>query len=436
MVRIIPLRKPGKPDYTIPKAFRPISLLPTISKGLEAVIANRLSFLAEKHSLLPVNHFGARKRRSCEQAINILVEKIYNAWRQQKVLSLVTFDVQGAFNGVNQSILRERIKERRIPQTLCDWVSDFCSNRSATIAIDTFESTTMHIKQAGIPQGSPLSPILYIFYNANLVEQPINKTQGALGFVDDYSAWVVGDCIDDNIRMLQDTTIPKAEKWARESGATFEASKTGLIHFTQSKTAKQDRPHLAFQGRDILPNEDIKLLGVTLDSKMKFRQHISRVTAKATKQCLAIKRLRGIRPKQVRQLYIATVTPIMDYCASAWFGPQKWGTGSLLQEMDKVQRLGAQAVVLAFRSTAAQVAQVEAGLPTTVIRLERKVANHLARILSVPESNPLFQCVSKLWNQRKTWPSLLAITTRKLRKTAGWGPRDVAETIRPTDQAL
>lgn len=236
VARIITLRKPGKPDYTVPKTFRPISLLPTINKVLEAAVANRLSFLAEKHSLLPINHFGARKGRSCEQAIDILVERIYEAWRTRKVLSLVTFDVQGAFNGVNPVISKDRIREKRIPHALYNWIGDFCSNRSATIAIDTFESDILRIEQAGIPQGSPLSPILYIFYNANLVEQSIYKTQGALGFVDDYSAWVVGECVDDNTRKLQDTITPKAERWARESGAVFKASKTGLIHFAPSKT--------------------------------------------------------------------------------------------------------------------------------------------------------------------------------------------------------
>lgn len=61
IAKIVTLRKPGKPDYTALKAYRPISLLPTISKGLEAVIANRLSYLAESNGLLPANHFGARR---------------------------------------------------------------------------------------------------------------------------------------------------------------------------------------------------------------------------------------------------------------------------------------------------------------------------------------------------------------------------------------
>jgi hypothetical protein len=60
VVKIIILQKPGKPNYTKPKAFRPISLLPIISKGLEVVIAIRLSYLAEEYILLLKNHFGVR----------------------------------------------------------------------------------------------------------------------------------------------------------------------------------------------------------------------------------------------------------------------------------------------------------------------------------------------------------------------------------------
>jgi hypothetical protein len=97
------------------KAFRPISLLPTISKGLEAVMAARLLYIAEKYNLLPANHFGVRPRRSAKQALNMLVERIYQAWRSFQILTLVSFDVKGAFNGVHASVLRQRLAERRVP---------------------------------------------------------------------------------------------------------------------------------------------------------------------------------------------------------------------------------------------------------------------------------------------------------------------------------
>lgn len=74
--------KPKKKDRTIPNAYRHISFIPTISKGLEAVIARRMSYLAETYDLLPENHFGARKRRSCKRAVNAVIDKIYDAWRE------------------------------------------------------------------------------------------------------------------------------------------------------------------------------------------------------------------------------------------------------------------------------------------------------------------------------------------------------------------
>lgn len=113
--KIVVQRKPNKPDYCKPKAYRPISLLARISKGLEAAVAKRMSYIAETYRLLPENHFGGRPKRSAEQALNLRVEKIYEAWRHRKVLSLVSFDVQGDFNGVHPSVLAVRLRERKIP---------------------------------------------------------------------------------------------------------------------------------------------------------------------------------------------------------------------------------------------------------------------------------------------------------------------------------
>src|SRR4051794_21610231 len=75
------------------------------------------------------------------------------------------------------------------------------------------------LEHVGLLQGSPLSPILYIFFNADLVDQPINDQHGAIGFVDDYSAWVVGPTAEANTAEISRTMVPAAEAWARASGA-------------------------------------------------------------------------------------------------------------------------------------------------------------------------------------------------------------------------
>lgn len=89
-----------------------------LGKILEAVIAERISYAVETFSLLPTNHFGARKRRSAEQALFLLQEDIYKAGRNRKVLSLVSLDVQGAYNRVFKERLLQRLKARGIPDKI------------------------------------------------------------------------------------------------------------------------------------------------------------------------------------------------------------------------------------------------------------------------------------------------------------------------------
>ncbi|EED11833.1 polymerase, putative [Talaromyces stipitatus ATCC 10500] len=113
--RIIVLRKSGKPDYGSPEAYRPISLLNTLGKVLEAVMARRLSFWAESYKLLPDTQFGGRPGRNTEQALLTLANAIDRAWLQSKVITLVAFDLKGAFNGVNDSSLDAHLQAKGIP---------------------------------------------------------------------------------------------------------------------------------------------------------------------------------------------------------------------------------------------------------------------------------------------------------------------------------
>jgi hypothetical protein len=131
-----------------------------MSKGLEAVVTARLSYMVERNSQLPDNHFGARPRRPAEQALNVLVERIYQAWRGGKILSLVSFDVKGTYNGVHTNVLIRRLAEKKVPDQLVNWIGNFCSDRYAQVTVGENESDNSRIDYAGIPQGSSLSPLL------------------------------------------------------------------------------------------------------------------------------------------------------------------------------------------------------------------------------------------------------------------------------------
>jgi hypothetical protein len=371
----------------VPKAFRLISLLLTISKGLEAVVAARLLYITEKHSLLPINYFGARPRRSAEQALNVLVERIYQAWRGGKILTLVSFDVKGAFNGVHSKVLKDRVAARRVPESVVEWIGNFCSKRRAQVVVGGYESDAAEIEYAGIPQGSPLSPLLYVFYNADLVERPINSHGGAIGFVDDFNAWVVGANEEETTAAIQDTILPHAEQWAKCSGAIFEAEKTSLIHFTR-RPQPDDTRAVYFEDTAILPQSSVKVLGVVLDKRLSMDEHISRVTTRGIQACLSLQAIKGVRPVQMRQLFRSCVLPIIDYAASAWFGLGKAGVVKLVHSLQKVQRLGGRTILRAWKRVALPVLEAEACLTSTRERLEKRVLAHVAKLISLPHDNP------------------------------------------------
>ena len=150
--------------------------------------------------------------------------------------------------------------------------------------------------QAGLPQGSPLSPILFLFFNATLIQQLINAKGGPLAFVDDYTAWVVGDSAEANTRQLQENIVHKAEKWEKCSGATFEPKKTAFVHFTRKEPQKSDHPIL-IRDEWIKPKNKVKILGVTLDSGLRLKQHIVNATNRGMRAVLALKRLRTCPPQ-------------------------------------------------------------------------------------------------------------------------------------------
>jgi Reverse transcriptase (RNA-dependent DNA polymerase) len=154
---------------------------------------------------------------------------------------LISFDVKGAYNGVCKERLLQRMKARGIPEKLLRWIEAFCSERTATIQVNGQSSEVRSLPQAGLPQGSPLSPILFLFFNADLVQRHIDSHGGAIAFVDDFTAWVTGPTAQSNREGIE-TIINDALDWERRSGTTFEAEKTAIIHFTRKPYKSESEP--------------------------------------------------------------------------------------------------------------------------------------------------------------------------------------------------
>jgi len=124
------LRKLNKSNYMNPNAYRPIALENTIGKVLESIIADHISYLCETFNLLPKHHFGGRPGRTTEDAMIILSESIYQAWKKGNVFSAILMDVAGAFNNVHHKRLIHNMHKRRIPIEITQWITSFLNNRT------------------------------------------------------------------------------------------------------------------------------------------------------------------------------------------------------------------------------------------------------------------------------------------------------------------
>jgi len=155
--------KPNKPDYSIPKAYRPVALLNCLGKILEKMMAGRLAYLSEAHQLLHKDQIGGRPQRSAIDAALALAHEIDNAKHTKDEVSILLMDVRGAFDNVAKIRLLNTMKQLGFPTPIIHWTDSFLSSRYTALAFDG-QREEMQSVQTGIPQGSPVSPILFLIY--------------------------------------------------------------------------------------------------------------------------------------------------------------------------------------------------------------------------------------------------------------------------------
>jgi endonuclease/exonuclease/phosphatase family metal-dependent hydrolase len=356
VVTIIP--KPNKPNMSSPRAYRPISLLETLSKCLEKVITARLLYEVGKYNLIPFTQFGGRNCASCVDAGLALTHDIQTAWSKDQRASLLTMDIKGYFDNVNHDRLIYTMTRLGFSSPTCAWLRSYLSSRSIQICIDNTLYDKLHLQPVGIPQGSPLSPVLSSIYSLPLLylfPQDLNVSIRA--YVDDFSILATSGSFNFNREEIQDAANT-ANECLRKLGLEFELEKSELIHFARNRKELDVNPNMILERPDggahtIRAANIIRWLGFFLDRRVSFKDHIRKMAIKGLSVIAGLKMLantvRGLKVEHARILYKGCVVPILTYGSPIWY--REHGCKTLIKPLEKAQNAGLRWLLGAFRTS-------------------------------------------------------------------------------------
>lgn len=329
VAEVLPVPKPGK-NATMVNSYRPISMLPILSKLFESMIYKRLEPLIQKKNLLPNHQFGFQKHHSTTQQVHRIINKIGVDIDSRKFSVGVFLDVAKAFDSVwHQGLLYKLSKQ--LPAEYFLLLKSFIEDRHFYVKFKTEFSKIAKI-EAGVPQGSILGPVLYLLYTAD-IPMPTSKDLMIATFADDTGIISSNKDIStatDNLQKYLNEVLHWFNKW----GIQINADKTVQVTFTNRKIFKSIP--LLIDDKEIRNDTKVKYLGMCIDRKINWKEHILQKKKEAHHRFGQLYWLLCKRSKLSIQtkllIYKSIIVPIWSY------GIEIWGT-TCKSNVNIIQRL-------------------------------------------------------------------------------------------------
>jgi len=332
------LPKPGKTDYHSPKSFRTITLTSIFLKIHEKCVKWYMDFDLDLPSLSSEKQYGFKKGCSTETALHKVVRCIEKRIAKKGFVMGTFLDIEGAFDNISFDAISRAIHNSPIDETTAGWISYMVNNRYVSITHKN-KRTKIRITR-GCPQGGILSPFLWNLVVDDLLGYSANEIPGYLqAFADDLVSLVEGQDLS-VIRARSQKTVNTIETWCKANGLNISALKTKTVMFTRKNKWTPPKP-LKVGGIEIELSSSVKFLGVTLDKKLTFKNHINNITKKATASLMQCKRAVGptwgLSPQTCNWMYRTAIRPILSYSSVIWINALK--NQSNTKKLEKVQRM-------------------------------------------------------------------------------------------------
>lgn len=288
--KVIPIPKTGRVKQ--PKDTRPINLINNKAKLYDKMTNARLIYILEENKMLDSKQFGFRRNKQTLSSMLQLNKDILDAFENRSHVQLISFDIYKAFDRVWPETILKTFQRYKIGGRIYKYIASFLKKRIFKVSIGMTSSDEFHT-ELGVPQGSPLSSTLFLMaFQGILDELKTVKQVKYSAYADDLIIYADnnGNLVNKSILQI---AIDKITKKGQETGLKFSYEKTHAIHFCRKRNCLSETNTL--EGQIINEVQSVKILGIVLQKRYRFKLHIDQLKVKLVKDLKLIKILSSVR---------------------------------------------------------------------------------------------------------------------------------------------
>lgn len=384
---VVPILKAGKPAGKL-DSYRPISLTSCLGKVLERMVGNRLKHIAEAGGILCQDQSGFRAQRSTEDQILRLSQVISDGFqdRPAKRAVLALLDYSRAYDTVWKTDLVGCLLDAGVPPRFINWICGFLVNRQAKVRFNGVESGTRLFRE-GLPQGSVLSPLLFLFV-INGLRDRLPRDLVVSMFADDVALCAQHPNKEVAAGLVSEG-VTEVKRWSQEKKLCLNLEKCEVTFFSPDTRESTWRPEVVVDGTALPFNPTPVFLGVMYDRTLSFAPQARRVAARLAGGCRLLGSLAhrdwGWRLQSLRRVYRSTLLSSATYGAAGW---APWLSPTSVAGLDRAQNKCLRIITGQLRSTPVESLQLEAGFSSFGSQVRRASALALEKSLRLDANNP------------------------------------------------
>jgi hypothetical protein len=311
---IIPLKKVPNPSSV--SDYRPISLLPVLSKCLEKIVLQQTNSYLNRNNILNIFQSGFRQHHSTTTALIEVSDSIRSAMDKRMATILILFDLSKAFDCVHHPLLLKKMHLMGFSEKTLLWFQSYLSSRRQCIKTDNNTSFWKSVER-GVPQGSILGPLLFSLY-INDINKVFNHCSFHL-FADDLQVYIhfppnrISNAVD---RMNRDISVLNDFVHDHALSLNISKTKTILICYTRllHQFAGVQLPCPSIGQCVLQYNESVKSLGIIFNKTLNWGEHVNFICNKVFSGVHSLKRVRECLPLNMRLMLIKTlILPHFSY---------------------------------------------------------------------------------------------------------------------------